>query len=81
MGGRVGKQRKLAPMMSATADLDRSQRNHHPLCTAYKDIGEKVDLTQKLLGVCAFDTDIASVKKFCRDVKLTPSVQAPLAPS
>jgi len=56
----------------ATSKIDPT--NLHPLCTAYQNIGEKVDLVQTLLGVCGFETDIESVKTFCKRDGTVPGI-------
>ena len=46
------------------------------LCKVYHDIGEKADLVKTLMGVCSFPSKIPSLRTFCKQNQVVPSVAA-----
>ena len=59
-------QRVMGAAQACTAATSKADPTEsHPLCTAYGEIEKKTDLAKTLLGVCGFDTDIDSIKRFC----------------
>ncbi len=61
---------------TAAGVLDGGAGSISNLCDVYQAIGEKADLVKTLMGVCSFPSKIPSLRTFCKQNQVVPSVAA-----